>query len=179
MPLSIESHIGGQSDHSNHPLQRSTTQTKYCLNHIYLEGAVLTQKLILWGILWNWAEPTRCRIARVWAPRLRRYLVLNAIIKHHTNPSFMIAGQFSILCWHLAHTAWLITMLRLSILRTRAFAVLIWPPPCVFNWRCDVGPLCRTPRLVWEQSEVGNTKMAISWESWIRVPVHTSSTYSC
>ena len=29
-----------------------------------------------------------------------------------------------------------------------AFAVLIWPLPCIFNERCDVGPLCMAPCLV-------------------------------
>ena len=28
------------------------------------------------------------------------------------------------------------------------FAVLIWPPPCIFNGHCDVGPLRMAPRLV-------------------------------
>ena len=28
------------------------------------------------------------------------------------------------------------------------FAVLTWPPPCIFNGCCDVGPLRMAPRLV-------------------------------
>ena len=49
------------------------------------------------------------------------------------------------------------------------FAVLIWPPPCIFNGHCDVGPLRMAPRLVLRTigSSLGNSKMAISWESWI------------
>ena len=105
LPWSTESHMIGQSNHSNHSVPRATIQVQDSFNHIYRETAVLTQKLILWGILWDWLQPTRRRPARAWAPRFHRYLVLNVIFKHHTNLSLSIAGQFSTVWWHLAQTA--------------------------------------------------------------------------
>ena len=95
LPWSTESHISGQSNHSNHSVPRATIQVQHYFNRIFHETVVLTQKLILWGIFLDWVQPTRRRAARAWAPRFHRYLVLNVIFKHHTNLSLSVAGQFS------------------------------------------------------------------------------------
>ena len=105
LPWSIESHSRGQSNHSNHSVPRTTIQVHHYFYHIYRETAVLTQKLTLWGFLWDWVQPTRSRTARAWAPRFHLYTILNVIFKHHTNLSPSIADRFRIVWWHLAQTA--------------------------------------------------------------------------
>ena len=65
----LKAHMSGQSNHSNHSVPRATIQVKHYFNHLYRETALLTQKLILWGILWDCVQPTRRRAARAWAPR--------------------------------------------------------------------------------------------------------------
>ena len=102
---SIESQMRGQGNHSNHSVPRATIQAQHYSNHIYRETAVLTQKLVLWGIFWDWVQPTRRRTARVWAPRFHRYLLFNVIFKHHKNLSLSIADQFSSVWWYLAQMA--------------------------------------------------------------------------
>ena len=167
---SVWSHIRGQSNLSNHPVPRSTTQAQYYLNHFYRETAALTQNLILQGILWDWAQPTRRRVARAFAPRFQWNLVLNVIFRHDTNLSLSITDQFSTVCWRLAQMMYLKTMLRSSILWTR-----VLNSQCLFDHRhvYSMGVVTSVRfawhhASFWEQSEVGNSKMAISWESWIR-----------
>ena len=101
LPWSIESHSRGKSNHSNHSVPRTTIHVHHYFYHIYHVTAVLTQKMTLWGVLWDWVQPTGRRTARAWAPRFHRYLVLNVIFKHHTNLSPSIADQFRTVWWHL------------------------------------------------------------------------------
>ena len=159
---STESHICGQSNHPNHHAPHSTTQAQHYLNHIHIKIAVFTQKLISWGILWDWAQLNRRLTARAWAPRLHLYLVLNIVFKHHAHLSLSIADQFSTVWYLLAPTVQSITILRLSILATRALNLHTFSMGVVasvsFAWH---------HASFWEESEVGNSKMVNSWESLI------------